>query len=107
MIYCQKFYNYLEICDIYQVLARLEEEARKVCLHCNSKKTKMQVFNLKAPVAVKAKDGKELKTATNFKYLVAWMESTEKDVALRETLAWCVPHKLKKVWNSKTSKNLK
>ena len=40
-----------------KVLARLEEEeARKVGLYGNSKKTEMHVFNPKAPVVVKAKN---------------------------------------------------
>ena len=42
-----------------KILARLEE-AKKVGLHCNTKKTEMQVFNPKAPVIVKTKDGNEL-----------------------------------------------
>ena len=67
-----------------KVLVRSEEKARKVGFHCNSKKTEMQVFNPKTPVVVKAKGGKKLKIASNFKYLGIWMEGTEKDVAVRK-----------------------
>ena len=67
----------------------------------------MQVFKPKAPVIAKSKAGTELKIATNFKYLGAWMENTEKYVAVRKMLAWCECHKLKKVWTSNISRKLK
>ena len=39
--------------------------------------------------------------------LGAWMESTEKDVAVRKTLVCCACDKLKKVWTLKISRKLK
>ena len=54
-----------------KVLARLEKEAKKVGLLWNSKKTEIKNFKSKALVIVKAKNGNELKIATNVKYLGA------------------------------------
>ena len=67
----------------------------------------MQIFNHDSPVEIKVKNGNTLKIMENFKYLGAWMESTEKDFAVRKSLAWSSCHKLKKVWSSKLSRKIK
>ena len=96
-----------EIEQAQEVLKRLEEEACKVGLHCNAKKTEIQAFNQETPVIVKAKDGTTLKVVQNFKYLGAWTESTEKDLSVRKALAWSACHKLRKIWTSGLSANIK
>ena len=74
-----------EIKQAQEVLTRLENEAEKVGLFCNAKKTDLQVFNHEVPVDVKVKSGKSLKTVE--KYLGAWTENTSKDFAVRKALA--------------------
>ena len=54
-------------------------------LHCNAKKTELQVFNHETPVIVKVRNGKTLKLVDNFKYLGA-TQSTEKDFTVRKAL---------------------
>ena len=78
------------------VLTKLENEAGKVGLHCNAKKTELQAFNQEQPVNVKSRDGIIIKEVENFKYLGAWMESSDKDISVRKALAWNACHKLRK-----------
>ena len=96
-----------EMDQAQEVLSRLEEEARLVGLYCNAKKTEIQAFNHDDPIEVKSLDGTLLKIVENFKYLGAWSESTEKDFEVRKALAWSACHKLRKIWSSTLSKNLK
>ena len=90
-----------------EVLTRLENEAEKVGLYCNAKKTEMQVFNHDLPIDVKVKNGASLKIVKNFKYLGAWTESTSKDFTVRKALAWSACHKMRKVWTSQLSNKMK
>ena len=71
-----------------EVLTRLEQEAGKVGLHCNAKKTEIQAFNHDTPITVNSRDGTILKIIENFKYLGAWMENTDKDFKVRKALVW-------------------
>ena len=96
-----------EIHQAQEVLSRLEDEAEKVRLYFNAKKTKLQVFNYEVPVEVKTKTGKVLEIVDNFKYLGAWIESTSKDFAVRKALAWSACHKMKKIWKSSLSRKMK
>ena len=75
-------------------------------MFCNAKKTEIKAFNHETPVAVKVKDGKVLKVVENFKYLGAWTQSTEKDIAVRKAYARSSCHKLRKIWSSKLSWSL-
>ena len=65
-----------EIKQAHDMVTKLENEAAKVGLHCNSKKTEVQPLNQDHPVVIIAKDGRALKVVDNFKYLGAWTEST-------------------------------
>ena len=67
-----------------EVLTRLEQEAGKVGLHCNAKKTEIQTFNHDTPIIVNSSDGTKLKIIENFKYLGSWMESTDQDFKVRK-----------------------
>jgi hypothetical protein len=90
-----------------QVLNNLEQNAGRVGLLCNAKKTELQVFNHNRPIEIIAKNGETLKVVENFKYLGAWTESTEKDISVRKALAWSACHKLREIWKSKLSNKLK
>ena len=90
-----------------EVLTRLENEAEKVGLVCNAKKTEVQAFNQDRPVIIQAKSGETLKVVDNFKYLGAWTQSSSSDISVRKALAWSACHRLKKVWNSKLRRQMK
>jgi len=96
-----------EITQAQQLLLRVEQESAKVGLQLNDKKTKVMAFNQEAPVDLNTRKGEKLEVVTNFKYLGSWMESTEKDFEVRKALAWSSCHKLKKIWNSSLSRNIK
>lgn len=96
-----------EIAQAQELLARVESEAAKVGLYLNEKKTELMAFNHDAPVNITTQSGSTIKTVQNFKYLGAWMESTEKDFKVRKALAWSACHKLCKIWNSSLSRNIK
>ena len=53
----------------HDILNILEHEAGKVGIHCNSKKTEIQVFNHEVPIDMKSRDGITIKVVKNFKYL--------------------------------------
>ena len=96
-----------EIHQAQEVLLRLEEEAQKVGLFCNEKKTELQVFNHETPVEITTKSGKLLKVVDNFKYLGSWTQSTSKDFEIRKALAWNVCHKMRKIWKSSLKRKMK
>ena len=86
-----------------EVLTRLEQEAGKIGLHYNAKKTEIQAFNHDTPITVNSRDGTILKIIENFKYLGAWMEITDKYFKVRKVLAWSACHKLRNIWTSTVS----
>ena len=90
-----------------RALNLLEQEAAKVGLVCNAKKTELQAFNQTSPTNIKSLDGQKIKEVENFKYLGAWTENSEKDIKIRKALAWNACNKLEKIWTSKLSRNLK
>ena len=91
------------------MLSRLENEAAKVGLYCNSDKTKYQAFNQDHDQhhCLVINDGEDLKEVKNFKYLGSWMESSEKDINIRKSMVWSACHKLRKIWSSKLPRKLK
>ena len=44
---------------------------------------------------------------SNYKYLGAWISSSEKDFEIRKALAWTVMHRMKRLWTSNMSNQLK
>ena len=96
-----------EIEQAQQALTALENEAGKVGLVCNAKKTELQSFNQTGPVIVKTKSGKIIKQVENFKYLGAWTQSSDKDIKVRKALAWSACNKLDKIWMSNISRGIK
>ena len=64
-------------------------------------------FNHVNAVSINSKSGQAIKVVENFKYLGAWMESSEKDINVRKALAWQTCHKLSKIWKSTLNKSIK
>ena len=96
-----------EISQAQEILTSLELEAENVGLACNTKKTEIQCFNQEEHICLKAKNGKNIKEVSNFKYLGSWTESTIKDVKVRKALAWSAGQKLSKIWKSNLSRAIK
>ena len=82
-----------EIEKVQELLSRVEGEAEKVGLHVNAKN-------------ISTKAGKKINVVDNFKYLGAWMTSSEKD-NVRKALAWKACQKLAKIWKSPLQKSIK
>ncbi len=95
-----------EIEQAQELLNRVETEAAKVGLHMNTKKTEVMAYN-HGDVNIQPINGTTLKKVENFKYLGAWMSSSEKDFEIRKAIAWSACHKLKTIWSSQLSRNLK
>ena len=51
--------------------------------------------------------GNTLEAVDDFVYLGAWVESAEHDIKVRKAKAWAACHKMKAIWKSKLSDNLK
>ena len=65
-------------------------------------------FNIKEEnVIIKTLDGTQLEVVKDFKYLGSWVASTERDMKIRQAQAWQALHKLKKIWRSSLSDQLK
>ena len=95
-----------EIDQAQELIKRVEEEAEKVGLHVNAKKTELMAFGHQDPIIL-AQSGQRIKVVKNFKYLGGWMESTEKDINIRKALAWKACHKLTKIWKSTLKRSIK
>ena len=96
-----------EVHQAQQILRSLEEEAKKIGLHLNNRKTEVMAFNHSDQVSITTVLGSEVKTVNNFKYLGSWIESSEKDYEVRKALAWSVCNKMNKIWTSKLYRNIK
>ena len=65
------------------------------------------LINQHESVTIKTNDGSILEEVGSFKYLGAWMHSTERDVKQRKAAAWRASSKLTKIWKSTLSRPLK
>ena len=84
------------------MLNSIEKEASKIGLHINAKKTEIMSFNQNTPTNIKSENSDQpINNVTHFKYLEAWMLSSEKDFENRKALEWSAIHKKKSIWNSK------
>ena len=75
--------------------SKVESSVSKVGLKMNTAKTKFMSFNLQKPVNIKTNDGSELKEVSDFKYLGAWMQSSEKDIRTRKAADWTAYNKMR------------
>ena len=89
-----------ELDQAQDLLQRVETSVGKVGLKMNAGKTKFMAFNHSQNVTIHTNEGLPLDHVTNFKYLGAQMESTEKDVKARKAAAWRACNKLSKIWKS-------
>ncbi|XP_072051888.1 uncharacterized protein [Amphiura filiformis] len=69
----------------------------------NAGKTKFMAFNHSKGLTIKTNSGTHIKEVTNFKYLGAWMQSSEKDVKIRKAAAWRACNGMAKIWKSSLS----
>ena len=76
-------------------------------LHLNAKKTEYMAFNIGVYQPLKTCDGSHLKCTGDFKYLGAWVNTSENDIRVRKSLAWKAMHGMKKIWKSSLSRKLK
>ena len=89
-----------EIHQAQSLLSKVESSVAKVGLKMNTAKTKFMSFNLEQPVNIKTNDGSDLKEVDDFKYLGAWMQSSEKDIKTRKAAAWRACNKMQVIWKS-------
>ena len=101
--------------DIQQaqtLLNSIETECQKVGLTINAKKTKSMFFNT-LPGKIMTSEGNEIQQALtedgeqDFKYLGSWVCSKERDINVRKALAWRSLNKLKLIWKSQLSRDIK
>ena len=69
----------------------------------NTGKTKYMSYNNNQQFDIKTIDGTDLK-CEDFKYLGAWVDSSEKYVKIRKAQAWRTCHQIRNIWNSKLSR---
>ncbi|XP_072028360.1 uncharacterized protein [Amphiura filiformis] len=90
-----------------ELLERIEKAALRVGLHMNTKKTKCMVFNQQTEVDVRTADGTSLEVVKDFKYLGAWIKSSEQDIKTRKALTWRACNKFTKIWKSHLPRQIK
>ena len=81
------------------LLLAVEEECNRIGLQLNAKKTKVIALNTEDS-RVTTREGTVLDVVEDFKYLGAYIASTENDIKVRRALAWSALHDMKKVWKS-------
>ena len=96
-----------QVQETQELLTRIEKATAKVGLCINVKKTVVMPFHQTDNVEIKTREGVKLKSVEEFKYLGAWMSSSEKDFNTRKAQAWTACHKLHKVWKSKLPRSTK
>ena len=89
-----------------KLLSNVETECKKLGLIPNAKKTKAMIFNTADPL-LKNSEGKMLQVVGDFKYLGAWIKSTNKDIQVRKALAWNALHSMRTLWKSSINLPLK
>ena len=85
----------------------VEQSASEVGLYLNASKTEILTSNIADPSEIKSLSGESLKRAKDFKYLGAYLPSSEHDFNTRKALAWSAVNKLERVWKSGLDKSLK
>ena len=91
-----------------ELLTRVEAECAKVGLRLNAKKTEVITYNIPSehpPLTMTG--GTALKEVKDFKYLGAWVNSTEQDLKVRKALAWRALNGMNSVWNSNLPRQIK
>ena len=74
----------------------------------NAKKTEVITYNIQAEhPPLTTTGGIALKEVKDFKYLGAWVNSTEQDLKVRKALAWKALNGMASVWNSNLPRQIK
>ena len=73
----------------------------------NTGKTKYMSYNNYQQFDIKTIDGTDRKIVEDFKYLGAWVDSSEKDVKIRKPQTWRTCHQMRNIWNSYLSRKFK
>ena len=68
-----------QINQAQDLLTNVETSAAQIGLEMNAKKTKVMAYNHSDEVRIMTRDGSQLEIVQDFKYLVSWIDSTEKD----------------------------
>ena len=89
------------------LLTSVESSAAQIGLVMNAKKTKVMAYNQDDEVKIITRDGSQLEVVQDFKYLGSWVDSTENDIKIRKGEAWRALNKLKKIWKSDLSRDIK
>ena len=95
------------IAQAQELLSRVETECKKVGLGLNGPKTKALTYNIQNPPPLRTQDGTALEYKDDFKYLGSWVDSSEKDMAVRKALAWKALNGMTKIWTSDMKPDLK
>ena len=90
-----------------ELLIRVETECKKVGLGLNGPKTKSLAYNIEDPEPLHTRDGTELEWKGDFKYLGSWVDSSEKDIAIRKAQAWKALNGMSRIWKSNMKQDLK
>jgi hypothetical protein len=94
--------------EAQSLLDSLETAACSIGLKLNDDKTKFMAINIPCEDgALTTSSGKSLKKVKDFKYLGAWIGTTEHDFIVRKAKAWAACHKMKKIWKSDLRRDLK
>ena len=96
-----------EIQQAQELLQRVESSVGKIGLKMNTTKTKFMSFNHSQKISIQTNNGTKLDEVRDFKYLGAWMASTEKDVKTRKAAAWRACNSLNKIWRSTLPRKFK
>ena len=88
------------------LLLRLEVSAEAMGLHVNCKKTQYMRYNQSDGDLVTL-EGNKLKQVYDFKYLGAWIQSSERDMNIRIGQAWSALNKMGIMWKSNLQNHLK
>ena len=96
-----------QIAQAKALLHNVENEAAKVGLHINAKKTEAMEYNQDLNEIINSINNHLIKLVEVYKYLGGWMESTEQDIKVRIALAWAACNKLGSVWKSKLTNKIK
>jgi len=90
------------------LLQSLEQASNGVGLYLNETKTEcMNRCNSNNSHPVKTLNGSSLKQVEDYKYLGAYISSSEKDFATRNGMAWSACNDMHKIWSSQLSNNIK
>ena len=96
-----------ELYQAQELLQIVELEAGKIGLTLNTIKTEVIGYNFQQSPFIKTISGETIKEVSNYKYMGAWISSSEKDFEIIKALAWTVMHKMKRLWTYNMSNQLK